>query len=51
MILIAVIIQLIIFTLLAVAIALPLAGIVSWRSKKRKKRNSILALLSPFVFI
>lgn len=46
-----IIIQLIIFTLLAVVIALPLAGIVCWRSRKYRKRNTILALLSPFVFI
>lgn len=46
-----IIIQLIIFTLLAVVIALPLAGIVCWRSRKHRKRNTILALLSPFVFI
>ncbi len=51
MILIVIIIQLIIITLLAVAIALPLAGIVCWRSRKHRKRNTILALLSPFVFI
>lgn len=51
MILLGIIIQLIIFTLLAVVIALPLAGIVCWRSRKHRKRNTILALLSPFVFI
>lgn len=51
MILLGIIIQLIIFTLLAVVIALPLAGIICWRSKKHRKRNTILALLSPFVFI
>lgn len=45
------IIHLIVFTLLAVVIALPLAGIVCWRSRKHRKRNTILALLSPFVFI
>lgn len=49
--LLGIIIQLIIFTLLAVVIALPLAGIVCWRSSKHRKRNTILALLSPFVFI
>ncbi len=49
--LLGIIIQLIIFTLLAVVIALPLAGIVCWRSRKYRKRNTILALLSPFVFI
>ena len=46
-----IIIHLIIFTLLAVVIALPLAGIVCWLSRKHRKRNTILALLSPFVFI
>lgn len=51
MILLGIIIHLIVFTLLAVAIALPLAGIVCWRSPKHRKRNTILALLSPFVFI
>ena len=51
MILLGIIIQLIIFTLLAVVIALPLAGIICWRSRKYRKRNTILALLSPFVFI
>lgn len=51
MILLEIIIQLIIFTLLAVVIALPLAGIICWRSRKHRKRNTILALLSPFVFI
>lgn len=51
MILLDIIIQLIIFTLLAVVIALPLVGIVCWRSRKHRKRNTILALLSPFVFI
>lgn len=51
MILLGIIIQLIIFTLLAVVIALPLAGIICWRSKKHRKRNTILALLTPFVFI
>lgn len=51
MVLLGIIIQLIIFTLLAVAIALPLAGIILWCSKKHKKRNAILAFLSPFVFI
>jgi len=51
MILLGIIIQLIIFTLLAVVIALPLAGIVCLRSRKHRKRNTILALLSPFVFI
>ena len=50
-ILFGVIIQIIVFTLLAVAIALPLAGIVCWRSTKHRKRNTILAALSPFVFI
>lgn len=51
MVLLDIIIQLIIFTLQAVAIALPLTGIVLWRSKKHKKRNTVLAFLSPFVFI
>lgn len=49
--LLGIIIQLIIFTLLAVVIALPLAGIICWRSRKHRKRNTILALSSPFVFI
>ncbi|WP_288089014.1 hypothetical protein, partial [Bacteroides acidifaciens] len=30
---------------------LPLAGIVCWLSRKHRKRNTILALSSPFVFI
>lgn len=51
MILLGIIIQMIFFTLLAAVITLPLAGIVCWRSRKRRKRNTILALLSPFVFI
>lgn len=51
MILIGVILQIIIFTLLAAIIALPLAGFVFWRSKKHKKKNAILTLLSPFLFI
>ncbi|WP_294629282.1 hypothetical protein [uncultured Bacteroides sp.] len=51
MILIDIIIQLIIFTLSATVIALPTAGIMFWRSKKQKKRNTILTFLSPFVFI
>ena len=51
MILLGILIHLIFFTLLAVVIALPLAGIVCWRSRKHRKRNTILALLSPFVFI
>ena len=32
-------------------LALPLVGIVCWRSKKNKKRNAILTFISPFVFI
>ena len=51
MILIGIIIQLLIFTLLAAIIALPLTGFVFWRSKKHKKRNAILTFLSPFLFI
>lgn len=51
MILIGIIIQLLIFTLLAAIIALPLAGFVFWRSKTHKKRNCILTFLSPFLFI
>lgn len=51
MILLGIIIQLVIFTLLAMVIALPLAGIVCWRSRRHRKRNTILAMLSPFVFI
>lgn len=51
MILLGILIHLIFFTMLAVVIALPLAGIVCWRSRKHRKRNTILALLSPFVFI
>ena len=51
LILLGIIIHLIIFTLLAVVIALPMAGIVCWRSRKHRNRNTILALLSPFVFI
>ena len=51
MILLGIIIQLIVFTLLAIVIALPLVGIVCWRNKKNKKRNAILTFISPFVFI
>lgn len=50
MILLGVIIQLIICALLAVVIALPMGIIVCWRSKKNRKRNTILTFLSPFVF-
>lgn len=51
MVLLGVIIQLIICILLAVVIALPLSIVVCWRSKKNRKRNTILAFLSPFAFI
>lgn len=51
MILIGIILQLLIFTLLAAIIALPLAGLVFWHSKKHKKRNAILTFLSTFLFI
>lgn len=51
MILLGIIIQLIIFTLLAIAISLPLAGIVCWCSRRQRKRNTILAMLSSFLFI
>lgn len=51
MILLDIIIQLVIFTLLAVVIALPLAGVVCWCSRRHRKRNTILAMLSPFVFV
>ena len=51
MILLGIIIQLIVFTLLAIVIALPLVGIVCWRIKENKKRNAILTFISPFVFI
>lgn len=51
MILIGIIIQLLIFTLLAAIIALPLAGLVFWRSKKHKARNIILTIISPFLFL
>lgn len=51
MILLGILIHLIFFTMLAVVIALPLAGIVCWRSRKHRKRNTILVLLSPLVFI
>lgn len=51
MILLGIIIQLVIFTLLAMVIALPLAGVVCWLSRRHRKRNTILAMLSPFVFI
>lgn len=51
MMLLGVILQIIIFTLLATIIALPTAGIVLWCSKQRKTRNTLLAFLSPFVFL
>lgn len=51
MILLGIIIQLIIFTLLAIVIALPLAGVVCWLSRRHRKHNTILAMLSPFLFI
>lgn len=51
MVLLGIIIQLIICSLLAVVIALPMSIIVGWRSKKNKKRNTILTFVSPFVFI
>lgn len=51
MVLIGIIIQIIILFMSAAVVALPLAGIVLWRSKKDTKRNTVLAFLSPFVFI
>lgn len=51
MVLLGIIIQLLICALLAVVIALPMGIIVCWRSKKNRKRNTILTFLSPFVFI
>lgn len=51
MVLLGIIIQLIRCSLLAVVIALPMSIIVGWRSKKNKKRNTILTFVSPFVFI
>lgn len=50
-ILLGIIIQLITATLIAVVIALPLSVIIYFLCKKNKKQNSILAFLSPFVFI
>ena len=46
-----IIIQLIIITLLALVIAVPLCAIISWRSRKNKKRNAIMAFLSTFLFV
>lgn len=51
MVLLGIIIQLIICALLAAVIALPMGIIVCWRSKKNRKRNTILTFLSPYVFI
>ena len=51
MILLEILILLIVLTFLGIVIALPVAGIVLWLSKKYKRRNTILTLLSPFVFI
>lgn len=51
MMLLSILIQLIIFFLLSVVIALPLAGGLYVFSKRKRKRKVIFGLISPFVFI
>lgn len=51
MMLLSILIQLIIFFLLSVVIALPLAGGLYVLSKRKRKRKVIFGLISPFVFI
>ena len=50
MILLGILIQLIVFTLLAIVIALPLVGIVCWRSKKNKKTYLQVSFNHIFTF-
>lgn len=46
-----VLLNFVVFTLIAGAIAL-VSGLITWfASKKHKKRNTILAVISPFVFV
>lgn len=51
MMLLSILIQLIIFFLLSVVIALPLAGGLYVFSKRKRKRRVIFGLISPFVFM
>lgn len=51
MMLLSILIQLIIFFLLSVVIALPLAGGLYVFSKRKRKRKVIFGLVSPFVFM
>lgn len=51
MMLLSIIIQLVIFFLLSVVIALPLAGGLYVFSKRKRKRKVIFGLISPFVFM
>jgi len=51
MMLLSILIQLIIFFLLSVVIALPLAGGLYVLSKRKRKRRVIFGLISPFVFM
>lgn len=51
MMLLSIIIQLVIFFLLSVVIALPLAGGLYVFSKRKRKRKMIFGLISPFVFM
>lgn len=51
MILLSILLQLIIFFLLSVVIALPLAGGLYVFSKRKRKRKMIFGLVSPFVFM
>jgi len=51
MMLLSILIQLVIFFLLSVVIALPLAGGLYMFSKRKRKRKVIFGLISPFVFM
>lgn len=51
MMLLSILIQLIIFFLVSVVIALPLAGSLYVFSKRKRKRRVIFGLISPFVFV
>ncbi len=51
MMLLSILIQLIIFFLLSVVIALPLAGGLYVLSKRKRRRRVIFGLISPFVFM
>lgn len=51
MMLLSILIQLIIFFLVSVVIALPLAGGIYVLSKRKRKRKVIFGLVSPFVFV